>query len=90
MSEEQKVNLGLLSKSNYDVKKSSNVWVTIFTIVFKVASIAFYLVSSILGFNATFEIAVVTTLAACDFWYIKNISGRLMVGLRWSNVIGKY
>ena len=77
MSEgENKVNTGFLNKSNYDINKSSNMWVTIFTVVFKLVSISFYAVSSLLGFNATFEIAVVTTLAACDFWYVKNISGR--------------
>ena len=77
MSEgENKVNTGFLNKSNYDINKSSNIWVTIFTVVFKLVSISFYAVSSLLGFNATFEIAVVTTLAACDFWYVKNISGR--------------
>lgn len=28
---------------------------------------------------------VVTILSAMDFWTVKNVSGRLLVGLRWWN-----
>ena len=30
---------------------------------------------------------IVLILGAIDFWVIKNISGRLLVGLRWWNSI---
>ena len=26
-------------------------------------------------------------LLACDFWTVKNVTGRLMVGLRWNSVV---
>lgn len=28
---------------------------------------------------------IVLVLAAMDFWVVKNISGRLLVGLRWKS-----
>lgn len=30
---------------------------------------------------------IVTLLSALDFWTVKNVSGRLLVGLRWSNFV---
>lgn len=35
----------------------------------------------------TYEIIII--LHAFDFWTVKNITGRLLVGLRWWSEIGK-
>ena len=35
------------------------------------------------------QIIVVILLGAIDFWFTKNISGRILVGLRWWNHIKK-
>ncbi|XP_058213908.1 Golgi apparatus membrane protein-like protein ECHIDNA isoform X2 [Rhododendron vialii] len=58
-----------------------------FHVVFKAAALAFYILSA-LFFNS-FVIIFVTTvlLAALDFWVVKNVSGRILVGLRWWNEI---
>ncbi|KAF7143383.1 hypothetical protein RHSIM_Rhsim05G0129200 [Rhododendron simsii] len=49
------------------------------------AALALYILSA-LFFNS-FVIIFVTTvlLAALDFWVVKNVSGRILVGLRWWN-----
>lgn len=48
---------------------------------------AFYILSA-LFFNSFVIIFVVTVLlAALDFWVVKNVSGRILVGLRWWNEI---
>nr|XP_046194715.1 Golgi apparatus membrane protein TVP23 homolog A-like [Oncorhynchus gorbuscha] len=30
---------------------------------------------------------MIITLLSCDFWSVKNVTGRLLVGLRWWNQI---
>lgn len=56
--------------------------------VFKQAgALAFYILSA-LFFDSFVIIFVVTVLlAALDFWVVKNVSGRILVGLRWWNEI---
>ena len=41
------------------------------------------------GFGSSYVLTfvLVTLLSALDFWTVKNVSGRLMVGLRWWNKI---
>jgi hypothetical protein len=34
-----------------------------------------------------FLFVIVTLLSAFDFWTVKNVTGRLLVGLRWWNDI---
>ena len=29
----------------------------------------------------------ITILLSADFWFVKNVSGRLLAGLRWWNVV---
>lgn len=55
----------------------------VFHFLFKVAAIAWYLFSGLLlsGFVLTFVVQVL--LLAFDFWTVKNVTGRLLVGLRW-------
>ncbi|KAH0462161.1 hypothetical protein IEQ34_009736 [Dendrobium chrysotoxum] len=56
-------------------------------VFFKGAALAFYVLSS-LFFDSFVIIFVVTVLlAALDFWVVKNVSGRILVGLRWWNEI---
>nr|DAD33016.1 TPA_asm: hypothetical protein HUJ06_011867 [Nelumbo nucifera] len=58
-----------------------------FHVFFKAAALAFYILSA-LFFSSFVVIFVVTVLlAALDFWVVKNVSGRILVGLRWWNEI---
>ncbi|CAL9766449.1 unnamed protein product [Musa acuminata subsp. burmannicoides] len=59
----------------------------LFHVLFKAASLAFYILSAL--FIDSFVIIFVVTvfLAALDFWVVKNVSGRILVGLRWWNEI---
>ena len=66
-------------------------WAVVFHLLFKVLCLIVYLVLSLAlgGFQNMFIITfiVVVLLLACDFWTVKNVSGRLLVGLRWWNQI---
>ena len=62
--------------------------VMLFHVLFKAIALVIYLLSGMIfntneggGYVMTF--VIVTILSALDFWTVKNVSGRLMVGLRW-------
>ncbi|KAL5232164.1 hypothetical protein ABZP36_030940 [Zizania latifolia] len=59
----------------------------LFHVLFKAGALAFYILFSL--FVKSFVIIFVITvfLAALDFWVVKNVSGRILVGMRWWNEI---
>ena len=60
---------------------------TIFHLAFKLSAILTYLFCTLFTSNFIIVFVVVIVLLACDFWTVKNVTGRLMVGLRWWNEI---
>eukprot|EP01018_Ginkgo_biloba_P033282 Gb_13546 [translate_table: standard] len=60
-----------------------------FHVFFKVAAIAFYILSSFFVKNFVIHFVVTVLLASLDFWVVKNVSGRILVGLRWWNEINE-
>lgn len=56
-----------------------------FTIFFKVSAILFYLLGTLLFDSFVLTFILVVLLSSMDFWTVKNVSGRLLVGLRWWN-----
>ncbi|KNA13967.1 hypothetical protein SOVF_111780, partial [Spinacia oleracea] len=50
-------------------------------------SLAFYILSALFFDNFVIIFVVTVLLAALDFWVVKNVSGRILVGLRWRNEI---
>eukprot|EP01088_Endostelium_zonatum_P003518 TRINITY_DN14729_c0_g1_i2.p1 TRINITY_DN14729_c0_g1~~TRINITY_DN14729_c0_g1_i2.p1 ORF type:complete len:193 (+),score=26.69 TRINITY_DN14729_c0_g1_i2:20-598(+) len=57
----------------------------IFHVGFKVIPIVLYLLMGwgIIGENFVVQFIVLILLESADFWITKNISGRMLVGLRW-------
>ncbi|XP_014211377.1 uncharacterized Golgi apparatus membrane protein-like protein CG5021 isoform X2 [Copidosoma floridanum] len=62
-------------------------YVTMFHLAFRVSAILVYMFCGWFsdGFIASF--VTVVLLLSMDFWTVKNITGRLMVGLRWWNYV---
>ncbi|KAL5194495.1 Golgi apparatus membrane protein-like protein ECHIDNA [Glycine soja] len=58
-----------------------------FHVLFKAAALAFYILSALFIDNFVIIFVVTVLLAALDFWVVKNVSGRILVGLRWWNEI---
>ncbi|XP_028311923.1 Golgi apparatus membrane protein TVP23 homolog B isoform X1 [Gouania willdenowi] len=58
-----------------------------FHLFFRTSAILVYLLCDV--FSSGFVVCMVTIilLLSCDFWTVKNISGRLLVGLRWWNQV---
>ncbi|KAM9394078.1 Golgi apparatus membrane protein TVP23 homolog B [Pholidichthys leucotaenia] len=61
--------------------------VSFFHLFFRTSAILVYLLCEV--FSSRFIVCVVTIilLLSCDFWTVKNVSGRLLVGLRWWNQV---
>lgn len=60
----------------------------LFHLLFRVAAFAVYIITKFVYGGEYLEIfIVIILLLAMDFWVVKNITGRLMVGLRWWNKV---
>lgn len=64
------------------VTNSNNPFICIFHILFKVLAACTYIFSGWL-FDNVFIFITVSIFAVLDFWIVKNVSGRYLVGLRW-------
>ena len=68
--------------NNFDLKRAGHPVVCVATFAFKALAIFFYLVLGMFISNIITFIFVIL-ICSLDFWVVKNISGRLLVGLRW-------
>ena len=73
--------------SQYDYKKSSSPGLMLADLILKGVPITFYLVNWFIPSLYIVALAVITLISSVDFWFTKNVLGRVMVGLRWSRVI---
>ncbi|XP_038714670.1 Golgi apparatus membrane protein-like protein ECHIDNA isoform X1 [Tripterygium wilfordii] len=69
------------------VENYANPKTCFFHVLFKAAALAFYILSALFFDNFVIIFVVTVLLAALDFWVVKNVSGRILVGLRWWNEI---
>ena len=69
------------------IKNSSNPKVAFTTILLKILALASFILLSLFTSNEAIVMLVVILLTAADFWYTKNISGRILVGLKWYTYI---
>ncbi|XP_048843196.1 Golgi apparatus membrane protein TVP23 homolog B [Brienomyrus brachyistius] len=58
-----------------------------FHLFFRVSAILVYLLCEILSSSFIACMVTIILLLSCDFWTVKNVTGRLMVGLRWWNQV---
>jgi hypothetical protein len=61
--------------------------VALFHVLFKALAIAVYMFAGLFTSNFVLVCVVCILLLAFDFWTVKNVSGRLLVGLRWWNYV---
>ena len=69
------------------LQHAANPGIVFFTLVFKILSIVSFLVLGIFGVSDALVFIIVVILNAFDFWFVKNVSGRILVGLRWWNEV---
>ena len=58
-----------------------------FHVLFKSLAMFTYLCGTWFTSNYILIFVICVLLLACDFWTVKNVTGRLLVGLRWENKI---
>jgi hypothetical protein len=61
----------------------------VFHFAFKLLAFLSYLLLNAIVGNATLTFIVIVIFAALDFWTVQNITGRLLVGLRWKNRVNE-
>jgi len=69
------------------LQHAANPGIVLFTLLFKTLAIVAFLVLGIFGFSDALVFIIVIILNAFDFWFVKNVSGRILVGLRWWNEV---
>lgn len=75
--------------SKLDFRRSSHPVACVFHVLFKLVAlvryprVTSYLTFGLMGVGDVVIFILVTVLLSCDFWTVKNVSGRLLVGLRW-------
>lgn len=65
------------------LKQASNPKVCFFHFVFKLLALAFYIFFGLFSDKTVLMYIMVISLNAVDFWTVKNVTGRILVGLRW-------
>ena len=58
-----------------------------FHLFFRSAALLIYLFCSWFSSNFVLNFIVIVLFVSFDFWTVKNVSGRLLVGLRWWNKV---
>jgi Eukaryotic protein of unknown function (DUF846) len=71
------------------LSQSSHPTALIFMILFRSSAIFLYLFQSFISTDFVLILVLIILSLAFDFWTVKNVSGRLLVGLRWWNEIGE-
>lgn len=58
-----------------------------FHLVFRILSILTYLLCGLFSSGFIINFVAIIVLLSLDFWTVKNVTGRLLVGLRWWNYV---
>ncbi|XP_063980953.1 uncharacterized Golgi apparatus membrane protein-like protein CG5021 isoform X2 [Diachasmimorpha longicaudata] len=67
--------------------KLKHPYVTFFHLAFRITGIVTYMLCEWFSDSFIASFVTVILLLSMDFWTVKNITGRLMVGLRWWNYV---
>lgn len=67
--------------------KSSHPTACLFHVLFKALAFTLYMMGQKMMENNVMVTVLCIILLAADFWVVKNITGRLLVGLRWWNKV---
>eukprot|EP00825_Cyclidium_porcatum_P020890 TRINITY_DN23484_c0_g1_i1.p1 TRINITY_DN23484_c0_g1~~TRINITY_DN23484_c0_g1_i1.p1 ORF type:complete len:235 (-),score=25.87 TRINITY_DN23484_c0_g1_i1:69-773(-) len=79
LDQEQKT----LTQNKVETKPQLHPIICMLVMGFKAFGILTYLLLNLFIGNATLTFIIVIIFNSIDFWFMKNIAGRLLVGLRW-------
>lgn len=70
-------------------KSANHPCAALFHVLFKVLALATYIFCTVFTDNFVLVFVLCVLLFAFDFWTVKNVTGRLLVGLRWWNDVAE-
>eukprot|EP00347_Sterkiella_histriomuscorum_P017759 403348106 len=82
-----KIHRGLRDKLPGFLKNASDPGICLLHLIFKLAALVSYLLLNLFINNLVMVYICVIVSSAFDFYVVKNISGRVLVGLRWSQYV---
>ncbi|XP_014846350.1 PREDICTED: Golgi apparatus membrane protein TVP23 homolog B-like [Poecilia mexicana] len=76
-------------EDNFRLKQSNikHPLASFFHLFFRTSAILVYLLCDLISSRFIVCMVTIILLLSCDFWTVKNVSGRLLVGLRWWNQV---
>ncbi|XP_029041891.1 uncharacterized Golgi apparatus membrane protein-like protein CG5021 isoform X2 [Osmia bicornis bicornis] len=87
LMDDDTIAFGEEDEANQNGNKLKHPYVTMFHLVFRVAAAVVYIFCETFSSSFVANFITVVLLLSMDFWTVKNITGRLMVGLRWWNYV---
>lgn len=72
-----------ITASNFDISKAANPIACVVHMIFKVLAGASYLFLGLFTSSSVHQFVAVLLLNSVDFWVVKNVTGRKLIGLRW-------
>ena len=69
------------------LRQSSHPTAMVFHVLFRLSALVYYLLCQFFIDNFILNFVILILLLSFDFWTVKNVSGRLLVGLRWWNEV---
>ncbi|CAG0913647.1 unnamed protein product [Notodromas monacha] len=82
------VALGFIDDPDTLAKRKNHPYAVIFHVLFRSAALVIYVLSEfVFGMSFITSFVIVVLLLSADFWTVKNVTGRLLVGLRWWNYV---
>ncbi|KAM3133978.1 hypothetical protein pb186bvf_013944 [Paramecium bursaria] len=72
----------------YDIRQSSQPLICLLHLLFKFCALFSYLFLGIFLSKAIFRYILIILFQALDFYIVKNITGRFLVGLKWYSDVG--
>ena len=87
--DEDKIQISTSDKIDFTnfISKAKNPGIVFFTVFFKGLAMIFFLFLGVFSIPDTLIFILVVILNSLDFWFVKNISGRILIGLRWWNEV---
>lgn len=74
-----------LNPENYNILLSTHPFTCLLHIVFKFSTVFCYIFFRLITQSSVHTFIIVIILSSFDFWITKNLTGRILVGLRWWN-----
>nr|CDJ93669.1 Protein of unknown function DUF846 domain containing protein [Haemonchus contortus] len=75
------------SQNGFSLRMFNKPSIVLAHVAFKGAALVYYFLANLLSSSFIVQFLIILTLLSMDFWTVKNITGRLLVGLRWWNFV---